>query len=153
MEIRVNARLTGARLRDRILERWGSRQELESEASAGDAQAEEDLFTLDRLEEDPDRLEGMHERTIITVLEPEELARRTEKRLSLLDRLANEPQALNVSELARAIGRDKKNVSRDLELLETLGLVERIEAGREKLVRPSGSRISIELTPGDPVVA
>lgn len=39
------------------------------------------------------------------------------------------------------------------DLLEALGLVERIERGRERLVRLRGTRMSIELTPGDAAVA
>lgn len=147
MEIRVTAQMRGTELRDRILERWGSVDALEEEADAGNGQAKDDLFTLERLEEDPDRLEGLHERTTITVLEPGELARLTEKRLDLLDHLATDQRALNVSQLAREVERDKKNVSRDLELLGAIGLVERIEQGREKLVRLAGTRMSIELTP------
>lgn len=147
MEIRVKARLTGARLRQRILERWGSRQALEANAESGDPEAGEDLFTLDRLEEDPERMDALHERTTITSLGPDGLARLTETRLDLLDHVAACEEPLNVSQLARETGRDKKNVSEDLELLETLGLIERIERGREKHVRLRGSRMSIELSP------
>lgn len=146
MEIRVKAEMRGERLRENILQRWGSRKELETQAERGDGEAKEDLFTLDRLEEDPRRLEARHERTTVSTVEPEVLSRLTETRVALLDVIAASEEALNVSELARASSRDKKNVSEDLELLEELGFVERISHGREKRIRLRGSKISIELT-------
>jgi predicted transcriptional regulator len=145
--------MTGARLRERILERWGSRDRLRDEARAGDPDAREDLFTLERLEEDPQRLEAEHERTTVTELEADRLARLTEKRLELLDWIATHPTGLNVSELADLAGRDKKNVSRGLELLEEVGFVERIPSGREKQVHLRGSRISIDVTPSEGALA
>lgn len=151
MEIRVKAEMTGEQLRSSLIERWGSREELEARAEEGDREAREDLFTLDRLEEDPRRLEASHERTTISSIEPEVLSRLTETRLALLDEVAASEEPLNVSELARATSRDKKNVSEDLELLAELGFVERIVHGREKRVRLRGSKLSIELTT-DPAI-
>lgn len=153
MEIRVTSRMTGAELRERILDRWGSREALERQAVEGDAEAEEDLFMLERLAEDPARLETEHERTTITLVPADSLARLTEKRLALLDVVRVSPEPLNVSQLARRVGRNKKNVSRDLALLEEFGLVERIAQGREKTVRVRGTRITIDLVEGAPLAA
>lgn len=153
MEIRVKTRMRGARLRERILERWGSRERLEEKASTGSSEAREDLFTLDRLEEDPARLKAQHERTTVTSVAPNRLARLTETRLDLLDRIAASREPKNISQLARETRRDKKNVSEDAELLEELGLVERVEDGRAKRVRLRGSEISIELSPETAVAA
>lgn len=145
MEIRVTATMSGRRFRERILERWGSREALERKAREGHAEAEEDRFMLDRLAEDPARLDAEHERTAVTFVGSDQLSRLTEKRLALLEAVGSAGEPLNVSELARRVGRDKKNVSEDLALLEELGLVERIEHGREKTVRIRGTRISIDL--------
>lgn len=153
MEVRVTAKMEGHRFRDRILERWGSRQRLETEAEQGSAEAEDDLFTLRRLEENPDRLEAELERETITELEPEELSGLTGKRLALVDEVAAAQRPLNVSELARRVGRDKKNISEDVALLDERGLLERVVDGREKKLRLRGSRITIELVLDEPLPA
>jgi predicted transcriptional regulator len=153
MEIRVTAELTGAMLRQRILDRWGSRENLRQEADDGDAEAREDLFTLERIEEDASRSEATFERTTITSLEADELARLTPSRLELLDRIAASEEPPSISQLARVTGRDKKNISEDVSLLEELGLVESLTDGRTKRVRVRGAKMTIELSPDEVVTA
>lgn len=145
MEIRVTETMNGHDLRAHILERWGSQEALEQEAQRGDAEAQDDLFMLERLDEDPHRLEVEHSRTTVTTVSTGSLARLTKKRLALLDHVQASKAPLNVSQLARRVDRDKKNVSEDLALLETLGLIERVQQGREKTVRTRGTQIQIDL--------
>lgn len=144
MEIRVKVRGPGRMFRDRILERWGSAERLRALAPQN-AEAREDLFLLERLTEKPSRLEIEHERTTVSSLTADDLARLSAGRLTLLDVIADAEDPLNVSQLARRSGRDKKNVSEDVALLAELGLVEKLEDGRAKRVRLRGPLVSIEI--------
>lgn len=146
MEITVEERLTGSQLQERILERYGSREALEEAASVeGSSDAQDDLLTLELLEEEPDRLGEVFRIETVATLEPDEMARFTEKRLELLEALATAEEPLNLTELAEAVSRDVKNVSEDLEILADLGLIERIRRGREKLAHPVAGDIHIRL--------
>jgi predicted transcriptional regulator len=49
----------------------------------------------------------------------------TEKRLELLRYVADQQNALNMRQLAQALGRDYKNVHTDVSQLEELGLIEK----------------------------
>lgn len=148
MEIRIERRLTGEALREEILERYGSREALEEAAEAGDAEARSSLADLRLLEEDPSRLQADHRIESILTLSADELDRLSPKRLALLEFLAEADRPYNVTELAGALGRDKKNVSEDLEILGDLGLVESVRRGREKLSKPRGNDIHIVLGRG-----
>lgn len=148
MEIRIERRLTGQALREEILQRHGSRQALVDAAEAGDTAARSDLADLRLLEEDPRRLQADHHVESVLTVAPEELDRLTPKRLALLEFLAEADRPYNVTELAGALGRDKKNVSEDLQILEDLGLVESVRRGREKLTKPRGNDIHIVLGRG-----
>jgi predicted transcriptional regulator len=53
----------------------------------------------------------------------------TEKRLELLRYVAERQDTLNTRQLARALGRDYKNVHTDVSELEELGLIEKGEKG------------------------
>lgn len=146
MEIRIDERLTGRQVRDRILAQHGSREALERRArNRKDAQAWSDLQDLRLLDEDPRRLEEDLEVTTIAILTPEDLARLTPERLRLLDHLAEADRPLNVTALAAALKRDKKNVSEDLGVLLDLGLVAMEVRGREKVPRALGREIRIVL--------
>lgn len=145
MEIRIQRRLTGRSLRDEILERYGSVEELERRAEEGDAVAWNDLADLRLFEEDPRRLGYDMTVTTIGTLTAEELDLLTPTRMALLNFLATADEPHNVTELAEALGRDKKNVSEDLDILEELGLVETRREGRERLSRPLGNDIHIVL--------
>lgn len=148
MEIRVERRLTGREYRDEILTRYGSREELEERARGGDALARDDLADLRLLEETPERLDAEYEVETVAYLGGDDLARLTPTRLRLLATLQRSREAgdeLNVTDLASELGRDKKNVSEDLHLLEDLGFLDLVERGREKVARPLGDEIHIVL--------
>lgn len=146
MEIRVEERLTGRELRDRILERHGSRERLEAQAARKRAhEAQEDLWMLRLLEREPSRLDEELRVTDIGSLSLRDLALLTPSRLRLLQKLAAARRAYNVTGLARALGRDKKNVSRDVGILADLGLVRVVRRGRESIPRPRGRDIHIVL--------
>lgn len=161
MEIRVEERLTGEALRDRILSRYGSRQALEEQANqeadrdeaeggpdpaAADAQA--DLATLRTLEEDPDRLEARMRVARTALLEAEDLAKLTPARLQLLPVLAENREAgRNITELADHLDRDKKNVSEDVEVLQHLGLADARREGRSKIPFLPDAEIAIRIDP------
>jgi len=141
LEIHVEERLTGRQLRARILAKHGSREALEAAArKKGGAEAKADLVDLRLLDGDPRRLDAVHRVTTIAELTPEDLGRLTVARLQLLDVLAASSAPRNVTELADALGRDKKNVSEDLRLLEDLGLIESARKGREKRVSMGSGR-------------
>lgn len=108
-------------------------------------EARVDRMDLALLEEDPSRLDIEHTLGTVTVLTPEDLDLLTPARLRLLNFLATSDEALNVTQLADAVGRDKKNVSEDLSILEDLGLVAMVRKGREKFPRRRGTEIRIEL--------
>jgi predicted AAA+ superfamily ATPase len=152
MEIRVERRLTGREYREEILSRHGSRSELEARAEEGDARAQDDLLDLELLEEDPNRLEVEYEVETVAELDAGELARLTPERLRLLAALPSrsDDETTNVTGLARELGRDKKNVSEDLQLLEDLGLLDLVPRGREKIVRPPADEVHIVLETRDP---
>lgn len=146
MEIRVEETLTGRAYLERILERYGSREALERAARrAGAHEARDDLLTVEVLEEEPGRLAATMTVSTVTTLSEADLERLTPKRLQTLDFLSRRGAPMNVSDLADALGRDKKNVSEDLQVLDELGLVDRVRRGREKLSRPLGNEIRIVL--------
>lgn len=146
MEIRVEERLTGRELYERILERHGSREALEEAAARENAHAaQDDLLTVELLESDESRLDEVFTVETIAALEPGDVARLTEKRLELLEALATSERALNLTELAETVSRDPKNVSEDLDVLAELGLVTRVRRGREKIAHAQGREIHISL--------
>lgn len=146
MEIRIEQRITGRQRHDRIVTKYGSREQLERlAAEEGDPVIHDDLWTLDRLEEDPSRLDTVYHLETIIQLDPGELQQFTGKRLELLETLAENEEPLNVTQLAARLDRDKKNVSEDLKLLEDLGLIERQRRGREKVAWPRANEIRILL--------
>lgn len=140
--------MTGRAYRDRILARYGSRQALDDAADGGDVEAWDDRLTLEILEDDPRRLGDDMTVTTIGTLTADELDLLTPTRMALLNFLATADEPHNVTELAEALGRDKKNVSEDLSILEDLGLVETRREGRERLSRPLGNDIHIVLGRG-----
>lgn len=147
MEIRVVERLSGRAWRDRILAHYGSRENLARLARRRkNPEAWNDLMDLRLLEERPERLDEEFRVTTIGVLSPEDLDRLTPQRLRLLSRIASSKRPLNITELARALRRDKKNVSEDVRVLEGLGLVETRREGREKIAETPGREVSIILT-------
>jgi len=144
MEIRVEERTTGRQMRREILDRYGSRAALERRAaSRSDPEAKDDLFELRMLDEDPTRLDLVVETTTIMELEPGDIGRLTPERIRLLDHLASEPQPPNLSQLSAALGRDKKNISIDLRVLEGLGLLSISKRGRDIQPRIRGNHIHL----------
>ncbi len=148
MEIRIEEEMTGRERRDRIISKYGSRERLEALATE-DAPAviRDDLWTLELLEKDTSRLDSVFQLETIIHLDPDELQQFTGKRLQLLEAMAASDEPLNVTELAARVGRDKKNVSEDLQLLADLGLIERERRGREKVAWPRANEIRIVLDP------
>lgn len=133
-----------------ILAQYGSRQALERAAKdPRNALAQLHLVDLQHFEQDPRRLD-LEQRTVtITILTPEELDLLSPARVRLLHALATAEEELNVTALAAAAGRDKKNVSEDLKVLVRLGLVRMVQRGREALPHPAGRRIEILLPGGE----
>lgn len=149
MEITIEQELLGRELRDQILDRYGTREALEQAAADGNTLAKSDLGDLRLLEEDPRRLEVKTWIRDIITLEKDEIQLLTPARLELLEHLVTEASDENVTELAKTLGRDKKNVSEDLALLADLGLIFYKRRGRSKIPRVLGSEIHIRLGPDE----
>jgi DNA-binding transcriptional ArsR family regulator len=144
MEIRVEERMKGRKMRAQILDRYGSRAKLERLAFRGDdPEARDALFELRLLDDDPSRLDSITTTTTILGLGPGDLARLTPERLRLLDHLAVQRKAPNLTRLSHDLGRDKKNLSQDLRVLEGLGLVTIGKRGRDLEPRIRGNHIHI----------
>lgn len=144
MEIRIRRRLTGRQQREHILEKYGDRESVEGRAEAGDPDAKDALFNLQLLEEDPARLDDDMLLEDVLVLDRNDLSKLTETRLHILDVLRELGEA-NVTELTTQLGRDPKNVSRDVAYLEWFGLIEAHRHGREKHLRAAGNEIVISV--------
>lgn len=144
MEIRVEERVTGHQMRRNILRRYGSRARLEERVEGGDdPEAAVALVELRLFDEDPRRLDSSIETEAILELEPEDVARLTPERLRLLDHLAKQRKPPNLTQLCQDLGRDKKNVSKDLRILESLCLVSIEKNGRDLAPRIRGNHIAI----------
>ena len=147
MEIRVSERMMGHELRDRILERHGSREALEAKAKKrSNVDARVDLVDLNLLEEDPRRLTMEMRLEEITKLTPKELERLTGKRLRLLHYLGKRREGVNLSRLSSGLRRDKKNISEDVRILEELGFVSVERDGRAIHIRLRGNQLHLDLT-------
>lgn len=148
MEIRVEARMTGRQLRDRILRQYGSKEALVAAAGRKkNVLAREDLVDLELFEEDPRRLDMEMRIEDVMLLDREDIQQLTTERLRILEYLEKRRGLLNVSELASALRRNKANVSEDLRILGNLGLVRTQRRGREVLPEPYGTTITIRLGP------
>ncbi len=131
--------MTGAALREQILEKYGDVATLEARAS-DDAEAADDLVQIRLFDREPHRLR--HEYTITTAyrLQAREILL-TEPRLRMMravSRAAQAHQVLGVRDLAERLNREMRNVSQDVRKLERLGLLRTRRDGREKLVLPGG---------------
>jgi DNA-binding transcriptional ArsR family regulator len=142
MEIRIRRRLTGRELQRRILDRYHDRETVEGRAEAGDPEAQDALFNLDLFDEDPGRLDADLVVEDLLVLERKDLSRLTETRLHILDVL-REMGETNVKDLTHRLGRDPKNVSRDVAYLESFGLIESHRRGKDKWLQAAGNEIVI----------
>lgn len=146
MEVRVEERLTGHAWRDRILTQYGSRERLEEAANDPDnGQARQDLAMLRLLEERPTRLKEAYQTELILLLDPADLDRISPERIRLLAAVAESKEPLNLTRLTERLGRDKKNVSQDLHLLASLGLLQLDRVGRELRPRMHANEIRIVL--------
>lgn len=145
MEIRIEERLTGQAYKDRLLSEYGSLEALKKAAKKGNTTAKADYADLQLLLEEPKRLLVEFKISTISSLEPSDLERLTPERLKLLAKLANMPGPVNVGLLTASLKRDKKNVSRDIQILKELGLLDSVRQGRETLVQPMGNEIHISL--------
>lgn len=147
MEVRTEHRLNGAALREELVEKYGGREALEGKAAKGDAEAEEDLMQLELFEKEPSRLK--HEYTITTVHRLKEreilLTRPRLRMIACVSRAAKARKPLGVTDLAKRLRRDKKNVSEDVQKLERLGLLRTKKEGQKKLVLPGGNEIHLIL--------
>lgn len=145
MEIRIEERLTGQAYKDRLLSEYGSLEALKKAAKTGNTTAKAHYADLQLLLEDPKRLLVEFKISTISSIEPSDLERLTPERLKLLAKLTNLPSPVNVGILTASLGRDKKNVSRDVQILKELGLLDSMRQGRETLVQPMGNEIHISL--------
>lgn len=144
MEIRVRRQLTGRELRDEFLEKYRDRETMRKLADGGDVRAGDALWNLDRFEEDPRRLDVETTIEHITILDRNDLSVLTETRLRLVQVLREQGE-MNLKRLSQAVGRNVKNVSDDLEELESLGLILSHRVGRERRIRAVGEEIVIRV--------
>lgn len=142
MEIRIRRSLTGRQLRDQILSRYGSREAIEGKAKAGDVDAQDGLWNLQLIEEDASRLDEVMEVEDLIVLEHNDLSKLTKTRLALLSVL-REMGETTLMELTEAVGRDQKNVSKDIAFLSAYGLVEAHRHGRHRHLSAAGNEIVV----------
>lgn len=148
MEIRVEQRVSGHEFRRQILARYGGREHLVAAAAAGGSvEARVDLRDLRALEDRPRRLDAQWTLGAVGDLEPADLAAFTPRRMELLAQLERLP-GKNVSQLATLLGRDKKNVSRDLQALGRLGLVRMERKGRQAIPILAGDEVHIVIEAG-----
>lgn len=148
MEIRVEERLTGRQLRSRILASYMTRARLEAAARRrGGAEARDALFNLRLLEEDPRRLDLATHVVTVHKLSGRDVERLTHARLRMWHQIAQSKEPLNLTALAQRLGRDKKNVSDDLRVLQNLGLVGLERKGRETHPVFKGNEIHILVAP------
>lgn len=145
MEIRIEERLTGQAYKERLLSEYGSLAALRKAAKQGTTTAKSDLADLRLLLEDPDRLQQEFKVSTISTISPADLERLTPQRLRLLAKLAAMPGPIKMGLLTSKLRRDKKNVSKDVQVLKELGLVDAVRHGRETLVQPMGTEIHISL--------
>lgn len=148
MEIRVEARMTGRQLRDRILHQYGSKEALVAAARRRkNTRARADLVDLEDFEEDPRRLDMDMRIEEVILLDKKDIQQLTTERLRILEFLGEHRGSLNVSKLATALRRNKANVSEDLRVLGGFGLVRTQRRGREVFPEPYGTTITIRLGP------
>lgn len=131
MQIRVRRTLKGHALQASIMKRHGTLEVLRKKAAKGDPFAKDDLWNLGLFEEDPTRLEL--DTTIEDIIQVDEhdLTKLTATRLQLVEVLKGLGE-VSVKELTAAVGRDKKNVSEDIRILERYGIVQSHRHGKEK---------------------
>lgn len=145
MEIHVEEQLRGEELLEQILAVYGSAETLRAAAIGGDDnEAKEMWATVQLLQNNPKRLRAIWKTTDVLQLDAAEIEQLTEKRLMLLEELQRQVRTPNVRGLARQIGRDKKNVSRDLKALASMGLVKFKRQGREAIPMLAGNVIRID---------
>lgn len=144
MEIRVEQTLTGEALLRQILSKYGDREALASRAKRGDSEAWDDLIELRLLEERPERRANVYKTAIVTRIQPKDIEKLSQGRLQVLAYVCTH-RPKNVRSLAAGLGRDKKNVSEDVQILARYGMVRTQRHGREKLVEPAGTDIRIKL--------
>lgn len=142
MEIRIRRRLTGRALREQILEKYGGREAVESQAEAGDPDAKDTRFNLSLFDEDPSRLDEDVLVEEIHLLDQNDLSKLTETRLHILQPLQEKGET-NVEDLTAHLKRNPKNVSRDVAYLESLGLIEAHRNGKENRLQTAGNEIMI----------
>lgn len=148
MRVTVHEERTVEELRQRVHERYGSRDDLRRhvEAHPEDLQARVALHDLAEYEDDPPDLRVRARRVV--VIPDDRIDELTVRRLQLLlslKRLGG--RADSVRGLADAVSRDVNNVSRDVRALHDLGLLEvdRRGPGRAHPVSLPGQRIDLHL--------
>lgn len=143
MEIRIRRAMTGRARRDQILARHGTRTRLER-AALHDAAAADDLWFMDLIDEDPSRLDDEFHTEDLFELESGDLSPLTPTRLRILSVLRQLGET-DLNGLTAALHRDRKNVSEDVRLLESMGLIASRRDGRHKRMNLHGDRIVIQV--------
>lgn len=139
MKIRIEEWMQGREFRDRILRQHGTRAKLERAARRGDPRAQSDLADLRLFDEDPRRLHIGWKLSEVFRLNARQVGRLTAERLRLLDTIKKHKRRLNLTALCALLGRDKKNVSDDLRILASMGLLQIERHGREAIPKaPEG---------------
>lgn len=145
MELRTEHRLTGSALLAELLEKHGSRAAMQSKARAGDAEAGDDLLQVELMDREPARRQ--HEYVITTVYRLHEreilLTQPRLRMMSVVAKAAAAKRPLAVTDLAKRLRRDKKNVSTEVTKLVKLGFLRTRRVGQRKLVLPNGNELHL----------
>lgn len=153
MKVSIHEERTVGEIREAIRERYGSVADLRAhvEDHPDDLQARIDLHDLREYRDAPPTRRVRQRR--IVVVPDDRIDELTVRRLQLLlslKRLGG--RAESIRRLADAVGRDVKNVSRDVEALDELGLlaVDRQGPGRPHAVALPGQRVDLHLVEAAP---
>lgn len=143
MKIRIEEWMQGREFRDRILRQHGTRAKLERAARRGDARAQSDLADLRLFDEDPRRLDIGWKLAEVFRLNARQVGRLTVERLKLLEAVKKHKRRLNLTGLCALLGRDKKNVSDDLRILASMGLLQIERHGRDAIPKAPAGEIHL----------
>ena len=135
--------LTGRQLRDEYVARYGSPDELRRLARRRPKGPHiEALVWIETCEENPEFLDREVQHRVVHELEAEELDGLTGTRVRLWT-LIEKAGETDLKGLREATDRDHKSISRDVNFLEAIGLVESRREGRHRIVRSLADRVEI----------
>lgn len=146
MEIRLTRHMTLRQRIDELIGWYGSEANVLAAAERGDPEAQAGLLDLALLHESPGQLDVEQKMEEILLLEPADLAKLTPARWALMEALGDGPP---LAELGRRLGRDKKNISDDVRILERMGLLRTRTEGRTKRVWLRGDEVILKLPAQD----